>query len=101
MRPKSVKKFKDKIRELTRRKHNLDAARIEELNRVIRGTAQYFATRFFTGREVFHKLDSWMRLSIKCMKTKRKNTNENKKICNKAFDRLRLQTLESFCVQRR
>ena len=31
MRPKSVKKFKDKIRELTRRKHNLDAARIEEL----------------------------------------------------------------------
>jgi len=41
-----VKKFKDKIREWTCRKHNLDAARIEELNRVIRGTAQYFATRF-------------------------------------------------------
>lgn len=100
MRPKSVKKFKDKIREWTCRKHNLDAARIEELNRVIRGTAQYFATRFFTGREVFHKLDSWIRMRLRCMKTKRKNTNDNKKIRNKVFDRLGLLTLESFVVQR-
>ena len=100
MRPKSVKKFKDKIRELTCRKHNLDASRIEELNRVIRGTAHYFATRFFTGREVFHKLDSWIRMRLRCMKTKRKNTNDNKKIRNKVFDQLGLQTLESFCVQR-
>ena len=100
MRPKSVKKFKDKIREWTCRKHNLDASRIEELNRVIRGTAQYFATRFFTGREVFHKLDSWIRMRLRCMKTKRKNTNDNKKIRNKVFGRLGLLTLESFCVQR-
>jgi len=100
MRPKSVKKFKDKIRELTPRKHNLDASRIEELNRVIRGTAQYFATRFFTGREVFHKLDSWIRMRLRCMKTKRKNTNDNKKLRNKVFDRLGLLTLESFCVHR-
>ena len=100
MRPKSVKKFKDKIREWTCRKHNLDASRIEELNRVIRGTAQYFATRFFTGREVFHKLDSWIRMRLRCMKTKRKNTNDNKKIRNKVFDRLGLHTLESFCVPR-
>jgi len=99
MRPKSVKKFKDKIREWTCRKHNLDAARIAELNRVIRGTAQYFATRFFTGREVFHKLDSWIRMRLRCMKTKRKNTNDNKKLRNKVFDRLGLHTLESFCVQ--
>src|SRR5437016_8599952 len=100
MRPKSVKKFKDKIRELTPRKHNLDASRLEELNRVIRGTAQYFATRFFTGREVFHKLDSWIRMRLRCMKTKRKNTNDNKKLRNKVFDRLGLLTLESFCVHR-
>jgi group II intron reverse transcriptase/maturase len=100
MRPKSVKKFKDKIREWTCRKHNLDAARIEELNRVIRGTAQYFATRFFTGREVFHKLDSWIRMRLRCMKTKRKNTNDNRKLRNTVFDRLGLLTLESFCAQR-
>lgn len=100
MRPKSVKKFKDKIRELTSRKANLDAARIEQLNRVIRGTAQYFATDFFTGREVFHKLDSWIRMRLRCMKTKRKSTNDNRKIRNKVFDRLGLLTLESFTVQR-
>jgi group II intron reverse transcriptase/maturase len=100
MRPKSVKKFKDKIRELTCRKHNLDADRIEQLNWVIRGTAQYFATDFFTGREVFHKLDSWIRMRLRCMKTKRKSTNDNRKIRDKVFARLGLLTLESFCAQR-
>lgn len=100
MRPKSVKKFKDKIRELTCRKHNFDAARIEQINRVIRGTAQYFATDFFTGREVFHKMDSWIRMRLRCMKTKRKSTNDNWKIRNKVFDRLGLLTLESFCASR-
>lgn len=99
MRPKSVKKFKDKIRELTHRKYNLDADRIEQLNRVIRGTAQYFATGFFTGREVFHKLDSWIRMRLRCMKTKRKNTNDNRKIRNKVFDRLGLLTLEGFVIR--
>ena len=101
MRPKSVKKFKDKIRDLTRRKYNLDADRVEQLNRVIRGTAQYFATDFFTGREVFHKLDSWIRMRLRCMKSKRKSTLDNRKIHNKVFDRLGLLTLESFVVPQR
>ena len=100
MRPKSVKKFKDKIRELTRRKYNLDVDRIVQLNRVIRGTAQYFATDFFTGREVFHKLDSWIRMRLRCMKTKRKSTHDNRKIRNHVFDRLGLLTLEGFCPSR-
>jgi hypothetical protein len=38
MRLESEKKFKDKIRELTVRKHNLDEGVIVKLNRVIRGT---------------------------------------------------------------
>ena len=100
MRPKSVKKFKDKIRELTRRKFNLDRDRIEQLNRVIRGTAQYFATDFFTGREVFHKLDSWIRMRLRCMKTKRKSFHDNRKIRNIVFDRLGLLSLEDFLVHR-
>ena len=80
MRPKSVKKFKDKIRDLTRRKYNLDADRIVQLNRVIRGTAQYFATPFFTGRDVFYKLDCWIRMRLRCMRTKRKSMRDNRKI---------------------
>lgn len=98
MRPKSVKKFKDKIRELTRRKFNLDAARIEQLNRVIRGTAQYFATDFFTDRDGLYKLDCWIRMRLRCMRTKRKSMRDNRKIRIRVFDRLGLLTLESFCV---
>ena len=48
MRDKSVQKVKAKVRELTVRKHNLDSQVVEKLNRVIRGTADYFATSFST-----------------------------------------------------
>ena len=97
MRPKSLRKFKEKVRTLTVRSCNLDASVIAELNRVIRGTAQYFATRWFTGREVFHKLDSWIRMRLRCMKTKRLNYEDNRKLRVKWFERLGLLNLESFC----
>jgi len=97
MRPKSQKKFKDKIRELTRRKHNFEAEVIVKLNRVIGGTARYFATSFFTGRSSFHKLDSWIRMRLRCMKFKRKSRHDNHKLRVKKFTKLGLLTLESFC----
>ncbi len=49
-REKSVLKFKAKVRERTVRKRNLDAEVIVKLNRVIRGTANYFAAGFSTCR---------------------------------------------------
>ena len=98
-RPKSVKKFKDKVRDLTRRSHNLDAPVIEKLNRVIRGSAHYFATRWLTGREIFHKLDSWIRRRLRCMKFKRLNYADNRRLRVKWFVRLGLLSLESFCWQ--
>jgi group II intron reverse transcriptase/maturase len=97
MRPKSQKNFKDKIRELTRRKHNFEAEVIVKLNRVIGGTARYFATSFFTGRSSFHKLDSWIRMRLRCMKFKRKSRHDNHKLRVKKFTKLGLLTLESFC----
>jgi hypothetical protein len=100
MRPKSVKKFKDKIRELTCRKHNLDKAQVDQLNRVIRGTARYFATGFFTGRTAFNRLDCWIRMRLRCMKTKSKSRCHHLKLHNKVFDRLGLIRLESFCAPR-
>ncbi len=80
MRSKSMEKFKSKIRELTIRKHNLDAEAIEKLNRVIRGTANYFSASFSTCRGLFQKLDSWIRMRLRCMKTKRKSRNDNYKL---------------------
>ena len=71
-----------------------------DLNRVIRGTAQYFATRFFTGRKTFNRLDSWIRMRLRCMKTKKKSTCDHLKLHNKVFDRLGLLRLDSFGAQR-
>jgi len=97
LRPKSLRKFKDKIRELTCRSRNLDARVIVKLNRVIRGTAHYFTPRWFTGRETFHKLDSWIRMRLRCMKKKRLSYNDNRRLRVTWFERLGLLSLESFC----
>lgn len=98
IRNKSMQKFKDKIRELTVRKHNLDAEAVMKLNRVIRGTANYFAAPFTTSRWLFQKLDSWVRMRLRCMKLKRKNYKDNRKLRVKYFQgRLGLLTLEQFC----
>jgi group II intron reverse transcriptase/maturase len=71
MRTKSSEKFKNKIREITTRSHNLDKKVIEKLNRVIRGTVNYFSTKFSTMNVSFFKLDRWIRKRIRCMKNKR------------------------------
>ena len=97
MRPKSKAKFQDKIRELTCRSHNLEANVITKLNQVIRGTAHYFITRFSTGREMVHKLDSWIRMRLRCMKFKRKSSHDNRKVRVKTFCKLGLLSMESFC----
>jgi group II intron reverse transcriptase/maturase len=99
MRDKSVKRFKAKVRDLTIRKQNLDQHAIEKLNRVVRGTAQYFATSFSTCRWTFQKLDSWIRMRLRCMKRKRKNYNDNRKLRVAYFRRkFGLLTLEEFCT---
>jgi group II intron reverse transcriptase/maturase len=77
MRPKSLEKFKTKIREITRRCNNLDARVIEKLNQVIRGTANYFATDFSTCVKLYQKLDKWIRMRVRSMKFKRKIAFDN------------------------
>ena len=99
IRQKSLEKFKDTVRSLTVRKHNLDLDAVERLNRVIRGVAQYFCAQFASNKEQFHKLDSWIRMRIRCMKFKRKNHLDNYKLRNKTLKRVyRLLSLEDFYV---
>jgi RNA-directed DNA polymerase len=97
MRDKSERKLRDKIRELTCRSHNLDAPVIGKLNQVIRGTAHYFATRWFTGRRRFRDLDAWIRRRVRCMKFKRFSYHDNRRFRVKQFEQLGLLRLESFC----
>jgi group II intron reverse transcriptase/maturase len=87
MRLKSLEKFQTKIRELTRRHHNLDARVIEKLNQVIRGTANYFATNFSTCVKLFQKLDKWIRMRLRCMKFKRKSEFDNYRLRQGSFDK--------------
>jgi group II intron reverse transcriptase/maturase len=83
MRPKSVEKFKTKIRELTVRHHNLDQNVVTKVNQVVRGTANYFATAFSDVRNLFRSLDAWLRMRIRCMKFKCKRLTDNFRIRRK------------------
>ena len=97
MRDKSVEKFKDKVRELTQRHRNLDADLVKKLNRVIRGTANYFAAPFARCYKQFEALDEWIRMRLRCMKTGRKSRSDNSCIRRRYFDRLGVVRLVDFC----
>nr|VFK24830.1 MAG: group II intron reverse transcriptase/maturase [Candidatus Kentron sp. LFY] len=89
MRGKSVENFgiqyPGKIREITKRSHNLDDALIVQVNRVVRGTANYFATAFSHNRSLFRRLDRWIRMRMRCMKFNRKWTSDNRVHPTKAY----------------
>jgi RNA-directed DNA polymerase len=87
MRTKSLEKFMNKIREITRRCNNLDAKVIEKLNQVIRGTANYFAAKFSTCVKLYQKLDKWIRMRVRCMKFKRKLSYDNYRMKQRYFDK--------------
>lgn len=97
MRNKSEEKFKAKIRMLTKRSHNLDAKVITKLNRVIRGTVNYFAKPFATVRTQFTRLDAWIRRRIRCMKYKRIWHTDNRRMRNKYIYRLGLLSCKDLC----
>jgi RNA-directed DNA polymerase len=93
MRPKSMEKFKTRIRDLTPRHHNLDDETVTKLNRVIRGTANYFATTFSTVGNTFRCLDRWIRMRLRCMRFKRKSRADNGRLRLRHFRDLGLLTL--------
>lgn len=96
MRAKSVEKFKNKVRELTRRSRNMDEEVIVKLNRVIRGTANYFAPPFSHNRWLFGHLDGWIRKRLRCMKYKRIWRTDNYRLRNKHLQRAGLISLRDF-----
>lgn len=87
MRPKAMEKFQEKIRNHTIRSHNLDADAIERLNRVIRGTVNYFGASFATVTVQFDKLDRYIRTRFRCMKYKRIWKTDRRRLRNKYISR--------------
>ena len=101
IRAKSVENFKTKVREITRRSHNLDADMIVRLNRVIRGTANYFVTPWSHCGDACRTLDRWIRRRLRCMKFKRKSPVDNARVRVKHLRRmglLSLTDLRAACV---
>ncbi len=90
MRDKAVEKFRMKLRSLTVRSYNLDADAIKRINRVIRGTVNYFGVYFATVKTQFAKLDGWIRTRIRCMKYKRIWKTDRRRLKNKYIDRMGL-----------
>jgi RNA-directed DNA polymerase len=94
---KSVEKFRDKVRNITIRSHNLDQGVIKKLNGVIHGTANYFATSFSSCHYQFERLDKWIRRRLRCMKYKSISRRHNMRMRNKHFRRLGLLSLANYC----
>jgi len=97
MRAKASENFKLKVRQLTRRSCNLDAHVILQLNRVIRGTVNYFATGFSTVRTQFRELDKWIRRRLRCMQYKYTSMHHNHRLRNWKFTRLGLLSAYDLC----
>ena len=67
---KSRVKFKDKIRELTRRNNPLSMHQnIEELNKYLQGWIAYFGIQEF--KKLFGDLDGWIRSRLRSMQLKK------------------------------
>lgn len=93
MRARSVERFKDKVRAITCRSHNLDAETIVRLNRLIRGTANYFATEWSNCGDAYRSLDRWIRMRLRCMKFKRKSKEDNFRLRDRHLRRMGLLSL--------
>ena len=98
---KSVAKFKDRIRELTRRSHNLDANVLTRTNAVVRGFARYFAIAGSTCVLQFRKLDEWLRRRLRCMRYKRKSDQDNCRMPIRQLRRRGVRFLSDFLPQTR
>ena len=74
--PKSIKRFKDKIRAHTRRHINYNTnTLLNNLNAIIRGWGNYF--RVGIVKTLYHELDQWIRLRVRLVLGRRKKHIRN------------------------
>lgn len=100
IREKSLEKFKEAVRNATIRSRNLDSEAMEKLNRVIRGTVNYFTLSITTTKRQLTKLDGWIRTRLRSMKLKCISKTHNWKVKNKHLTRLGLLSCIQLCTEK-
>jgi group II intron reverse transcriptase/maturase len=90
---KSLERFKDRIRRLTRRQQgrNVEAV-IADVNAVVRGWCGYFGPAEVT--DLFRVLDSWIRMRIRSFRFQRRCMNDNWRLRNKKLENWGLLSLQ-------
>lgn len=86
IRPKSIERFKERIRELTKRQQgrNVEAV-LKDVTVVLRGWVAYFGVAEVTA--VLGELDQWVRMRIRSFRLKRRSRHDNWRIPNRMLRR--------------
>ncbi|WP_342422724.1 group II intron reverse transcriptase/maturase [Paenibacillus sp. FSL E2-0178] len=94
-----VKKYKDKVRNATRRQqgNNLDGM-LKKLNEIVRGFGNYFGIG--NVKRKFERLDQWMRMRVRAFMRHKKSTVSNRLIPNKALESAGMVFLTSLLTTR-
>lgn len=67
--PKSIERFKEKVRKITRRNRGVKLEKVtEELNSLVRGWVNYF--RHASAKTRLRELDEWIRRKVRCYRLK-------------------------------
>ncbi|WNS46299.1 group II intron reverse transcriptase/maturase [Paenibacillus sp. MMS20-IR301] len=94
-----VKKYKDKIRNATRRQqgNNLNEM-LKTLNEIIRGFGNYFGIG--NVKKKFQRLDEWTRMRVRAFMRQKKSTVSNRLIPNKVLESAGMVFLTSLLTTR-
>jgi group II intron reverse transcriptase/maturase len=101
MRAKSLENFRNRVREITMRSHNLDSEVVTKLNSVLRGVQRYFGTPFSSCVKQFRAQDEWVRMRLRCQRLKRKSRQDNYRIKDSHLQRMGLVSLVGLLHQSR
>lgn len=94
-----VKKYKDRIREVTRRQQGSNLGEmLKKLNQIIRGFGNYF--EIGNVKKKFQRLDEWTRMRVRAFRRQKKSTVSNRLIPNKILESAGMVFLTSLLTTR-
>ncbi|MFN9713971.1 MAG: group II intron maturase-specific domain-containing protein [Planctomycetota bacterium] len=76
------------------------AITIEKLNRVIRGTENYFTRPWSACGHMYRTLERWIGMRLRCMKFTRKTSMDNRRTRRKHFEHMGILSLSHFITNR-